>query len=63
MSDSQNEFDRKYQRNAKKLDKLSEELGQVDLTSLSEQVRGVSCPQSSTQPGKHPVSSDLWWRS
>lgn len=41
MSDSEKEFDRKHQRNAKKLDRLSEELDQLDLTPLSEQVRKV----------------------
>lgn len=39
MSSSSKEFDRKHQRNVKKLDKLSEELDQFDLTALSEQVR------------------------
>lgn len=39
MSESEAEFDRKHQRNMKKLDKLSEELEQFDLTALSEQVR------------------------
>lgn len=39
MSSSSKEFDRKHQRNVKKLDKLSEELDQFDLTTLSEQVR------------------------
>lgn len=39
MIDGAKEFNRKHQRNAKKLDKLSEELDQLDLTPLSEQVR------------------------
>lgn len=39
MSSSEKEFERRQQRNAKKLDKLSEELGQLDLTPLSEKVR------------------------
>lgn len=41
MSSSDKEFERRHQRNAKKLDKLSEELDQLDLTPLSEQVRTV----------------------
>eukprot|EP00066_Takifugu_rubripes_P007348 XP_003972809.1 PREDICTED: laminin subunit beta-1-like [Takifugu rubripes] len=40
MSSSSKEFDRKHQRNVKKLDKLSEELDQFDLTALSEQTCG-----------------------
>lgn len=39
MSLSGKEFDRKHQRNTKKLDKLSEELDQFNLTLLGEQVR------------------------
>lgn len=39
MSAGRSEFDRKHQRNAAKLDKLSEELDQLDLRPLSEQVR------------------------
>lgn len=77
MSDSEKEFDRKHQRNEKKLDKLSEELDQFDLTPLSEQVRkalctktrntghfpAVSCPQSSIKSSEYSVSADLWWCS
>lgn len=51
LSESDAEFDRKHQRNTKRLDKLSEELDQLDLTALSEQVRRTHfpadrCPQS-----------------
>nr|XP_046234781.1 laminin subunit beta-1b isoform X1 [Scatophagus argus] len=40
LSISQKEFDRKHQRNLKKLDKLSTELDQFDLSPLSEQMCG-----------------------
>lgn len=46
MSDSEKEFDRKHQRNVKKLDKLSEELDQFDLAPLSEQVRKALCAKT-----------------
>lgn len=38
MGSSEKDFDRKQQRNLKKLDKLSTELDQLDLSPLSEQV-------------------------
>lgn len=38
MASSEKEFDRKQQKNLKKLDKLSTELDQMDLSPLSEQV-------------------------
>lgn len=38
MGSSEKDFDRKQQRNLKKLDKLSSELDQLDLSPLSEQV-------------------------
>ena len=38
MSSNEKDFDRKHQRNLKKLDKLSSELDQFDLSPLSEQV-------------------------
>ncbi|XP_068162704.1 laminin subunit beta-1b isoform X2 [Antennarius striatus] len=40
MSSDQKEFDRKHQRNTKKLDKLSNDLDQFDLTEFSEQMCG-----------------------
>lgn len=39
MSSEEKEFDRKHQRNLKKLDKLSSDLDELDLLPLSEQVR------------------------
>lgn len=77
MSDSEKEFDRKHQRNVKKVDKLSEELDQFDLAPLSEQVRKALCAktrntahfpavrrlQSSIKSSKYSVSADLWRRS
>lgn len=42
MNSSEREFDRKHERNMRKLDKLSAELDQFDLSSLSEQVRSKS---------------------
>lgn len=38
LDESQKNFDRKHERNMKKLDKLSTDLDQVDLSPLSEQV-------------------------
>ncbi|KAM4712138.1 laminin subunit beta-1b isoform 1-T1 [Anableps anableps] len=42
LSSSQREFDRKHQRNAQKLDKLSTELDKFDLSLLSEKMCGSS---------------------
>lgn len=42
LSAGQKEFDRKHQRNQKKLDKLSNELKQQELVSLSEKVRNTN---------------------
>lgn len=42
LSSGQKEFDRKHQRNQKKLDKLSNELKQQELVSLSEKVRNTN---------------------
>lgn len=42
LSGGQKEFDRKHQRNQKKLDKLSNELKQHELVSLSEKVRNTN---------------------
>lgn len=39
LQSSQKEFDRKEQRNSQKLDKLSTDLDQLELKSLSEKVR------------------------
>lgn len=39
MSSSEKEFDRKQQRNLKKLEKLSKDLDQFNLSAFSEQVR------------------------
>lgn len=41
MSSSEKEFDRKQQRNLKKLEKLSKDLDQFDLSAFSEQVRNT----------------------
>lgn len=38
LANSQKDFDRKHERNMKKLDKLSTDLDQLDLSPLSEQV-------------------------
>lgn len=38
LASSQAEFDRKHERNMKKLDKLSTDLDQLDVSPLSEQV-------------------------
>lgn len=38
LASSQTEFDRKHERNMKKLDKLSTDLDQLDVSPLSEQV-------------------------
>lgn len=46
LSSGQKEFDRKHQRNQKKLDKLSNELKQLDLVSLSEKVRNAKTKYS-----------------
>lgn len=51
LSEREARFDREHQRNTKRLDKLSEELDQLDLTALSEQVGRTHfpadrCPQS-----------------
>lgn len=42
INSSGREFDRKHERNIRKLEKLSAELDQFDLSSLSEQVRRKS---------------------
>lgn len=73
MSDSEREFDRKHQRNVKKLDKLEEELDQLDLTPLSEQVRKalsrrvvfqlLVSPKPQLDLANTSVSADLWRRS
>lgn len=39
LTNSQRDFDRKHERNMKKLDKLSTDLAQLDLSPLSEQVQ------------------------
>lgn len=44
LNTSQKEFDRKHQRNAQKLDKLSKELDKFDLSPLSEKVRNIRGP-------------------
>lgn len=49
MSGGEKEFDRKHQRNLKKLDKLSSDLDQLDLSPLSEQVRNPAA----TLPAKN----------
>lgn len=38
LANSQKDFDRKHERNVKKLDKLSTDVDQLDLLPLSEQV-------------------------
>lgn len=66
MSEGKNEFDRKHQRNVAKLDKLSAELDQFDLTPLSEQVRKALCAKTKAQSSiksSKSVSADVWRRS
>lgn len=70
MSSSGKEFDRKHQRNVKKLDKLSEELDQFDLAPLSEQVRKARRAKTpihgrwtSSKWSKYSVLVDVRWRS
>lgn len=46
MSSGEKEFDRKHQRNLKKLDKLSTELDELDLSPLSEQVRNTEATKN-----------------
>lgn len=49
MSSGEKEFDRKHQRNVKKVDKLSSDVDQLDLSPLSEQVRNPAA----TLPAKN----------
>lgn len=58
MSSGEKEFDRKHQRNLKKLDKLSSELDQLDLSPLSEQVRNPAA----TLPAKNCTTPCLMTR-
>lgn len=57
ISISGKEFDRKHQRNMKKLDKLSEELDQFNLMLLSEQVRKATCAKTSNTAVGRPLCS------
>lgn len=61
MSESEKEFDRKHQRNEKKLDKVTEELEQLDLTPLSEQVSEAPRPGTPVRRGPkvQPELADL----
>lgn len=56
LSSTQKEFDRKHQRNLQKLEKLSNELDEIDLSSLSMKVRNTALdPAKNLNYGKSPA--------